>query len=151
VPALRARDTEGKVLSMRAQMEQHRSNPVCAGCHRVMDPLGFALENFDGVGRWRTIDASAPIDASGAMPDGTTFIGPAEFRRVLLDARRDQFVATVTDRLLTYALGRGLEAHDAPIVRGIVRGAAPGGYRLSSLVLGVVTSTPFQMRRAEEP
>jgi len=151
IPDLRARDAQGKVLSMRAQMEQHRSNPVCAGCHRVMDPLGFALENFDGIGRWRTMDASAPIDASGAMPDGTKFSGPAEFRRVLLDARRDQFVATVTDRLLTYALGRGLEAYDAPVVRRIVRDAARDGYRLSSLVLGVVTSMPFQMRRAEEP
>jgi len=149
VPELRARDATGKVLSMRAQMEQHRSNPVCAGCHRVMDPLGFALENFDGVGRWRTADAGQPIDASGVMPDGSTFTGPAEFRRTLVEQRRDQFVATVTDRLLTYALGRGLEAYDAPVVRRIVREAAPDGYRLSSLVLGVVRSTPFQMRRSE--
>jgi mono/diheme cytochrome c family protein len=150
IPELQARDARGKVLSMRAQMEQHRSNPVCAGCHRVMDPLGFALENFDGVGRWRTTDATASIDASGAMPDGTTFSGPAEFRRVLLDERRDQFVSTVADRLLTYALGRGLEAHDAPSIRRIVRDAAPGGYTWSAIVLGVATSTPFQMRRADE-
>jgi hypothetical protein len=151
VPELRARDAQGKALSMRAQMEQHRSNPVCAGCHRVMDPLGFALENFDGIGRWRTTDANAAIDASGAMPDGTKFSGPAEFRRVLLDERRAMFVSTVTDRLLTYALGRGLEHYDAPVVRRIVRDSAPGGHRLSSLVLGVVTSMPFQMRRAEQP
>jgi hypothetical protein len=151
VPELRARDGQGKVLSMRAQMEQHRSNPVCAGCHRVMDPLGFALENFDGIGRWRTTDANAPIDPSGAMPDGTKFSGPAEFRRVLLDGRREMFVSTVADRLLTYALGRGLEHYDAPVVRRIVADAAPAGYRFSSLVLNVVTSMPFQMRRAEEP
>jgi len=151
VPALRPRDGQGKVLSMRAQMEQHRSNPACAGCHRVMDPLGFALENFDGIGRWRTTDANASIDASGAMPDGTKFSGPAEFRQVLLDGRREMFVSTVADRLLTYALGRGLEHYDAPVVRRIVADAAPGGYRFSSLVLNVVTSMPFQMRRAEEP
>ena len=151
VPELKARDQRGNVLSMRAQMEQHRSNPVCAGCHRVMDPLGFALEPFDGIGRWRTTDAGERIDASGAMPDGTRFNGPAEFRQVLAQARREPFVATVADRLLTYALGRGLEYYDAPAVRRIVGEASNGGYRLSALVLGVVTSTPFQMRRAEEP
>jgi uncharacterized protein DUF1592/uncharacterized protein DUF1588/uncharacterized protein DUF1587/uncharacterized protein DUF1585/uncharacterized protein DUF1595 len=151
VPELKARDQQGKVLSMRAQMEQHRSNPVCASCHRVMDPLGFALENFDGVGTWRTTDANEPIDASGAIPDGTVFRGPAELRKVLLQKRREQFVSTVTDRLLTYALGRGLEYYDAPVVRSIVREAAPGGYKLSSLFLGVAKSQPFQMRRSEEP
>jgi mono/diheme cytochrome c family protein len=151
VPELKARDPQGKVLSMRAQMEQHRSNPVCASCHRVMDPLGFALENFDGVGRWRTTDADEPVDASGAMPDGTAFRGPAGLRQVLLQTRREQFASTVTDRLLIYALGRGLEYYDAPVVRSIVREAAAGGYTLSSLVLGVAKSTPFQMRRSEEP
>ncbi|MGH9255534.1 MAG: DUF1588 domain-containing protein, partial [Vicinamibacterales bacterium] len=151
VPELTARDPQGKVLSMRAQMEQHRSNPVCAGCHKVMDPLGFALENFDGVGRWRTTDANEPIDASGTTPDGTAFRGPAGLREVLLQKRREQFAATVADRLLTYALGRGLEYYDAPSVRRIVRDAAPGSYTLSSLVLGVARSTPFQMRRSEEP
>jgi hypothetical protein len=151
VPALKPRDQQGKALSMRAQLEQHRSNPVCAGCHKVMDPLGFALENFDGIGRWRTTDANAPIDASGAMPDGTVFRGPGGLREVLLQKRREQFVSTVTDRLLTYALGRGLDYYDAPVVRRIVREAAPDGYRVSSLVLGVATSTPFQMRRSEQP
>ncbi|MBI3048219.1 MAG: DUF1592 domain-containing protein [Acidobacteria bacterium] len=150
VPELRARDQQGKVLSMRAQMEQHRTNPVCAGCHKVMDPLGFALENFDGIGRWRTTDAGEPIDPSGTMPDGTVFRGPAGLRQVLLEKRREQFVSTVTDRLLTYALGRGLEYYDAPVLRGIVREAAPD-YKLSSLVLAVAKSTPFQMRRSEEP
>ena len=136
---------------MRAQMERHRSNAVCAGCHKVMDPLGFALENFDGIGTWRTTDANAPIDASGTMPDGTAFRGPAELRQALLQKRREQFVSTVTDRLLTYALGRGLEYYDAPVVRRIVREAGPGGYTLSSLVLGIAKSTPFQMSRVEEP
>jgi len=149
VPELRPRDAQGQVLSMRAQMEQHRSNPACAGCHKVMDPLGFALENFDGIGRWRTSDASEPIDPSGVLPDGTAFRGPGEFRQTLANQRREQFVGTVADRLLTYALGRGLEHYDAPTVRRIVREAAPGGYRFSSLVLGVVTSLPFQMRRPE--
>jgi hypothetical protein len=149
VPELKARDTQGKVLSMRGQMEQHRANPVCASCHRVMDPLGFALENFDGVGRWRTTDASELIDASGAMPDGTPFRGPTELREVLLQKRREQFASTVADRLLTYALGRGLEYYDAPVVRSIVREAAPGGYKLSALLLGVTKSAPFQMKRSE--
>jgi hypothetical protein len=150
VPELKARDQQGKVLSMRAQMEQHRSNPVCASCHKVMDPLGFALENFDGIGTWRTTDANEPIDASGATPDGTAFRGPAELRHVLLQKRREQFVSTVTDRLLTYALGRGLEYYDAPASRSIMRKAAPGGYKLSSLLLGVAESMPFQMSKAEE-
>jgi hypothetical protein len=150
VPALRSRGTDGKVLSMRGQMEQHRTNPVCASCHKVMDPLGFALENFDGVGKWRTTDAGQPIDASGAMPDGTAFRGPAEVRQVLL-RQGEQFASTVTDRLLTYALGRGLEYYDAPAVRRIVRDAAPGGYKLSALLLGVTNSVPFQMRGSEAP
>ena len=141
----------GETVSLRQQLEAHRANPTCASCHARIDPLGFALENFDGIGRWRTTDANAPVDASGAMPDGTKFSGPAEFRQVLLDARREMFVSTVADRLLTYALGRGLEHYDAPVVRRIVADAAPGGYRFSSLVLNVVTSMPFQMRRAEEP
>jgi hypothetical protein len=151
VPALKERNTEGKILTMRARMEQHRSNPVCASCHKVMDPLGFALENFDGVGKWRTVDAGEPINASGAMPDGTTFRGPAEVRQVLLQKQPEQFASTVADRLLTYALGRGLEYYDAPAVRGIVREAARGGYKLSSLLLGVIKSPPFQMRGSEEP
>jgi hypothetical protein len=150
VPALKERDNQGKVMSMRALMEQHRANPVCASCHKVMDPLGFALENFDGIGTWRTMDANAAIDASGALPDGTAFRGLAELRQVLLQKRREEFVLTVTDRLLTYALGRGLEYYDAPIVRSIMRNAAPGGYKLSSLLLGVAKSMPFQMNKTEE-
>jgi mono/diheme cytochrome c family protein len=151
VPELKARDRQGKVLSMRGQMEQHRSNPVCASCHKVMDPLGFALENFDGIGRWRTTDANEPIDPSGVMPDGTAFRGATELRRVLLEKRHELFVSTVADRLLTYALGRGLEYYDAPVVRRIMREAAPGGYKLSSLVLGVARSMPFQMSSSGAP
>jgi hypothetical protein len=132
-------------------MEQHRANPVCASCHRVMDPLGFALENFDGTGRWRTIDSNTPIDASGMLPDGTAFRGPAELRAVLLQKRRDQFLSTITERLLTYALGRGVEYYDLPAVRQILREAAASEYRLSSLLFGITRSTPFQMRRSEEP
>jgi hypothetical protein len=136
---------------MRAQMEQHRANPVCATCHRLMDPVGFALENFDGVGRWRTIDAGAPIDASGVLPDGTAFRGLGELRQALLQKQREQFVWTVTDRLLTYALGRGVEYYDAPAIRHIMKETSSGGYTLSSLILGVARSMPFQMRRAGEP
>jgi hypothetical protein len=151
VPALKDRDKQGKVASMRARLEEHRANPVCASCHKVMDPLGFALEHYDGVGKWRTMDANAPIDASGALPDGAAFRGPAELRKVLLDRRREQFVTTATERLLTYALGRGLEYYDAPVVRAVMREAAPDGYKLSSLLVGVARSVPFQMRRLEQP
>ena len=149
VPALEETTSDGTPLSMRERMEQHRANPVCANCHERMDPLGFALENFDAVGRWReTGETGTPIDASGALPDGATFDGPAEFRNVLL-SRRDEFVLTVAEKLLTYALGRGVEHYDRPAIRKIVREAAPSDYRWSSLVLGVARSLPFQMRRSE--
>ncbi len=148
VPALKDHNAEGKILSMRQQMEQHRANPVCASCHRVMDPIGFALENFDATGMWRTTDATAPIDPSGVLPDGTKFDGPAGLRGVLLQ-RGEQFANTVTERLLTYALGRGVEYYDAPAVRKIVREAASNDYRWSSIILGIIKSTPFQMRRSQ--
>jgi hypothetical protein len=150
VPALRDQDGEGAALTMRQQMERHRSNPVCAGCHSRMDPLGFALENFDAIGRWRATEVGIPIDASGVLPDGAEFYGPAGLRAVLLD-KREQVVTTLLEKLLTYALGRGLEHYDAPSVRSILREAAPADYRWSALVLGVVKSTPFQMRRSVEP
>ena len=138
----------GQALSMREAMEQHRANPVCASCHRLMDPLGLSLENFDAIGRWRDRgEARGPIDASGELPDGTPFDGPAGLKAALL-RHPERFVTTVTEKLLTYALGRGLEHYDAPAVRAIVRAAAGDGYRLSSLVRGVVRSAPFQMRRA---
>ena len=133
--------------SVRERLEQHRANPVCASCHDRMDPLGFALESFDGVGRWRAADGGTPLDTSATLPDGTAFDGPAELR-TLLTERREAFVRTVTARMLTYALGRGLEAHDQPAVRRIVREAAPD-YRWSSLVLGIARSVPFTMRRSE--
>ena len=147
VPDLKERGQDGKPASVRERLEQHRQNPICMSCHAQMDPLGFSLENFDATGRWRSSDAGISVDASGVLPDGTAFQGPAELRRVLLN-RRDEIVTGVTEKLLTYALGRGVEYYDAPAVRKIVREAAPSDYRWSSLVLGIVKSTPFQMRRS---
>lgn len=146
VPSLKETPPNGKVLTMRERMEQHRSNAACAVCHAQMDPLGFALENFNGVGEWRTVsEAGSAVDASGVLPNGVKFNGPAELRKVLL-GHPDQFADTVTDRLLTYALGRGVEYYDQPAIRKITREAASGNYRWSSLILGIVNSTPFQMR-----
>ena len=148
VPELEPDPDSGKVLAMRERMEQHRANPVCASCHRIMDPLGLALENFDAVGRWRAhMPGGSVIDASGTMPDGTAFDGPADLRGLLV-RNPEQFATVVTEKLLTYALGRGVEYHDAPAVRQILRGAAGHDYGMASLVVGVVTSTPFQMRLA---
>ncbi len=150
VPELEAESSDGRPRSMREAMEVHRANPACAACHQLMDPLGLALENFDAVGRWREVsEASTPIDASGMMPDGTSFNGVAELKQALL-RQQDQFVTTMTEKLLTYALGRGLEYYDAPAVRQITRDAAAQGNRFSALVLGVVRSVPFQMRTAGE-
>jgi hypothetical protein len=141
VPSLRE-EKDVSLLTMRQRLEQHQVNPVCAGCHSRMDPLGFALENFDGLGRWRT-----GVDSSGILPDGTKIDGPVGLRNILLN-KKDQFVTTATERLLTYALGRGVEPFDMPAIRRIVRDAAVGDYRWSSLILGIVKSVPFQMRRA---
>ena len=145
---------DGKPLTMREQMEQHRANPACAGCHALMDPIGFALENFDAIGNWRTSyqagKVASPIDSSGVFYDGSKFQDPAEFRQVLLN-HSDQFVYTVTEKLLTYALGRGLEDYDAPAVRKIMREASSSDYRWSHLISGIVKSMPFQMRRSREP
>ncbi len=148
VPELPDRVDSGVVQSMRTRMEAHRANPVCASCHARMDPLGFALEHFDAVGKWRDTEAEAPIDASGALPDGTTFDGLPALRRVLFE-RRGEFVATVTGKLLTYALGRGIEYFDRPAIRAIVRESERDDYRWSSLILALVRSQPFQMRRSE--
>ena len=147
VPFLKEQSKDGKILSLRERMEQHRTNPSCASCHVVMDPLGFALENFDGIGHWRTDDGDSPVDSSGMLPDGSRFEGPKGLRKVLLD-KEEQFVHTVTEKLLTYALGRGLEYYDAPAIRKIMREAAPNDYRWSALVRGIVRSTAFQMRRS---
>ena len=147
VPALDATTGDGRPRSMREAMEQHRANPVCASCHSKMDPLGFALENFDAIGRWRTLsESNTPIDASGVLPNGTRFDGPAGLRAELVRSP-EQFVTTLTDKLLTYALGRGVEYFDAPAVRAIVRNAARDDYHFASIVLGIVNSTPFQMRK----
>ena len=150
VPELKEERDPSKILPMREQIAQHRANPVCASCHAQMDELGFALENFDAIGEWRDSDAAGtPIDASAKLPDGSKFIGPAELRKVLLN-HSDDFLTTLTEKLLTYALGRGLDAADAPAIRHIKREAAREQYRFASLVQGIVTSTPFQMRLAQE-
>ncbi|MDD9959324.1 MAG: DUF1592 domain-containing protein [Gammaproteobacteria bacterium] len=146
VPALEEAGEDGRMLSMREAMAQHRENPACRVCHAAMDPIGFSLENYDAVGKWRREFANQPIDASGTMPDGREFDGPAGLRDLLLD-QPDDFVGTVTEKLLMYALGRGLEYYDMPAVRGIVRNAAEDDYRWSSVILGVIESDPFQMRR----
>jgi hypothetical protein len=146
VPALKE-DSTVKVLTMRQRMEEHRASPQCAVCHRIMDPIGFALENFDGIGRWRDVDGEAgttKIDSSGVLPDGTNFEGPTGLRDILV-AKRGMFVETFTERLLTYALGRGTEQYDAPVIRKIVREAKPDDYRWSTIILGIVKSKPFQM------
>ena len=150
VPALEDAAGDGhEPASIRELMATHRRNPACATCHLRMDPLGFALENFDGIGRWREVDGATPIDASGVLPDGTAFDGPVEFREALLD-RSGEFVRTFTEKLLTYALGRPAQHYDIPAVRAIMRDAGDAGYRWSSLVLGIVESPPFQMRRVRE-
>ena len=146
IPALQETNTKtGKALTMREAMEQHRANPSCAGCHARMDPLGFALENYDAVGRWRTQAANTAIDASGTLPDGTRFDGARGLIEAIL-RRPDAFATTVTERLMTYAIGRGVEYFDAPAIRAIRRDAAGQDYRFSAIVLGIVKSVPFQMR-----
>jgi mono/diheme cytochrome c family protein len=135
-------------LPMRQKMEQHRANPVCASCHKIMDPIGFALENFDAVGAWRTEDEGIAIDPSGVLVDGTPLTGPASLRDAMV-RYSDQYIRVVTEKLLTYALGRGTTSADMPVVRGIVRGAAGSRYRFSDLVLGIVKSVPFQMNTKE--
>ena len=150
VPALKteASDT-GKPLTMRQAMEAHRANPVCASCHARMDPIGFAMDNFDAVGRWRDTDAGQAIDASGVLPDGTKFNGIVDLKKALL-RHPEQFVETVAEKLLMYGIGRNVQYYDRPAVRAIVRESRASNYSFASLVLGVVKSAPFQMRRAQE-
>ncbi|MDE0101234.1 MAG: DUF1592 domain-containing protein [Bryobacterales bacterium] len=145
---LRERSASDAVLTLRERISEHRADPACASCHDIIDPIGFAFENFDAVGRWRTHDEGVPVDASGTLPDGTRFNGPNGFLQALL-RRPELFVSTATEKLLTYALGRGLESYDAPAVRKIVRDAERDDYQFSSLMLGVVRSAPFQMRRPQ--
>ena len=160
VPDLKE-DITAQRLTMRQRMEQHRANPVCASCHARMDPIGFALDNFDGIGQWRSVDkvtiwndftsvtTSAPLDTSGVFPDGTKFQGPAGLRRILL-SHPDEYITNLTEKLLTYALGRGVEYYDEPTVREIMRDTAASDYRWSSLILEIVKSGPFRLRTSAE-
>jgi len=147
VPSLNTEKAPGKPLTLREAMIQHRASPACAGCHARMDPIGFAMENFDAVGRWRERDGEQPIDATGTFPEGTKFDGIPGLKKELL-RQPEQFVGTVAERLLMYAVGRNLQYYDAPTVRAAMREAAPADYTLASLVLGIVKSRPFQMREA---
>jgi hypothetical protein len=132
-----------KIPTMRETLEAHRANPVCASCHKIFEPMGLALENFDAVGAWRTHDGTSLIDASGVLVDGTKVNGVADLRQWVV-SRSDQFVRVVTEKLLTYGLGRGVEYQDMPLVRSIVHDSAAGNYRFSSLILGIVKSPAFQ-------
>jgi hypothetical protein len=148
IPALETKGAApGEQLTMREAMTRHRANPTCASCHARMDPIGFAMEHFDAVGRWRENDRGQRIDATGVFPDGTTFEGIAGLKREL-QRHPEQFAGTVAERLLMFAVGRNLQYYDAPAVREILRAAEPSRYTLASLVLGVVKSRPFQMRAA---
>jgi len=140
--------SEGATTSVRERMEQHRSNPACAGCHKIMDPIGLALENFDGVGHWRTMDLGFKIDASGQLVDGTHVDGPSSLREALIN-RPEAFVGALTEKLLMYGVGRETKYYDMPVVRAIMKDAAPDRYRFSELVLGIVRSAPFQMKVKE--
>jgi hypothetical protein len=130
---------------MRDRLAAHRANPVCANCHNLMDPVGFALESFDAVGRWREFENGAAIDVSGGLPDGSVFTGVENLENGLLE-RPELFVRTLTEKLFTFALGRGVEADDAPAIRQVVRDAQADDFRFSSILLGITKSVPFQMR-----
>jgi hypothetical protein len=138
----------GDAASLRQQLEKHRANATCASCHSRMDPLGFGLENYDAIGAWRAQDGKFPIDSSGALPDGRSFEGPDGLKKILI-ADRDHFAECVAEKLLTYALGRGLERYDRPAIRTITSHLAAHDYRFSSLVLEIVNSLPFQMQRGD--
>src|SRR5262249_48370019 len=141
---------DGRVLTLREMMAKHRSNPVCAGCHSTIDPVGFALEQFDAIGKWREVDRSfARIDPAGAMPDGAQFSNLADFRRLIIN-NPGPFLRTFTEKMLVYALGRPFEAYDAPAVRKVLHESAAGNYKFADIVVGIVKSAPFQMRRAPD-
>jgi hypothetical protein len=147
VPALKD-NTVSNTLSVRDRLKEHRTNQACAGCHKLMDPLGFALENFDAVGRWRESDADKSIDASGEFLDGAKFNDVSGLEQALLN-RPELFVRTLTEKLMTYALGRRVEYYDAPAIRKIVAAARDDNYRFSRIIMGIVQSTPFQMRMSK--
>jgi hypothetical protein len=145
VPALSDNEAGHEPKSLRERLELHRASPACASCHRVMDPLGFALENFDGIGAWRAKEPGGPIDPSGKLADGSNVDGPVALRAAIM-RHPDQFVRTLTEKLMTYGLGRGLEYYDMPVVRGITRDAAKKDYRFSAIVAGIVSSPPFRQK-----
>jgi hypothetical protein len=149
VPPLEPHGKDGK-QTMRQAMEQHRANPVCASCHARMDPIGFALENFDGVGAWRDKDNGATIDASGKLPGGAAFSGPAGLSHLLIEQHREQFISTFTEKLMIYALGRGVEAYDKPAMRAIMREAAQRQTTIPALIDAIVKSSQFQTRRTRD-
>ncbi len=146
VPELKENKLTG---TLRQRMEQHRGNPLCASCHARMDPIGFSFENYDGIGAWRQQDGPFPIDSTGQLVSGESFKGPADLTAILANQKRDEFIHCLAEKLLTYALGRGLEFYDKCALEMIARGAARKHYRFSSLVLEVVKSVPFQQRRGE--
>jgi hypothetical protein len=150
VPDLEENEPGQEARSLRARLEEHRRNPTCASCHRVMDPLGLALENFDGLGGWREKEHGGAIDPTGQLADGTPIDGPVALREALLE-RPEMFVRTLTEKLMTYGLGRGIEFDDRPVLRKVVREAAARDYRWSAIVLGIVRSAPFQMKKAPAP
>ncbi len=150
VPALKEAGEDGQPHSIRERMELHRKNPVCASCHQRMDPLGFSLENFDAVGKWRTVADGEPVVAAASLPDGTKFDGVAGLRSLLV-SHKDDFVRTLTEKLLSYAIGRGIEYFDEPSVRAIARDTAVHGYRWSSLIGAIARSTPFTMAVVDTP
>jgi hypothetical protein len=147
IPALEAQSKDGRQLTSRQQMEQHRVNPVCASCHARMDPIGFSLENYDGVGAWRSQDAGTAIDTSGKLSDGTEFKGPEGLKKLLLTKLREEFIETFSEKLLTYALGRGLEYYDRPAIRSIAADAEKSNSSISAFIQAIVKSQQFQMRR----
>ena len=147
IPALPEKASTAKPMSMRERLAEHRDNPACRGCHQLMDPIGFALESYDGVGRYRTTENAKPLDVAGGLPDGSKFIGVQGLQEALLK-RPEVFAGTFTEKLMTYALGRGVETTDAPAVRKIVRETKEKDFKFSSFILGIVNSTPFQMRRS---
>ncbi|HVY92332.1 MAG TPA: DUF1588 domain-containing protein, partial [Bryobacteraceae bacterium] len=150
VPALQPHGSDGK-MTLRQAMEQHRANPTCAVCHSRMDPIGFALENFNAIGKWRVLDETgAKIDSSGTLPGGVAFNGPAGLSKLLVTDKKMEFVNTFTTKLMTYALGRGVESYDEPVIRSITRDAAKDDFRMSSLIMGIIHSAPFQMRKSAE-
>jgi hypothetical protein len=148
VPSLDENSEAARARSLRERMEQHRKDPVCAGCHKSMDPIGFALENFDAVGHWRTNDEGRKIDPSGTLFNGASLDGAIGLRQALV-GQQDIFVGVMTEKMLTYALGRGLEYYDMPAVRKIVQDSRKNDSRFSSIVAGIVKSTPFQMKETQ--